>query len=82
MRWIFYLTAVSGILVAVALVVLDLAGSFKGQGLSADVWVALLFGVFFTSALGIGLMALIFDSDHEKIDDQAYRITWRMNKSP
>jgi hypothetical protein len=50
MRWIFYLMAVNGILVAAALVVLDLTGSFKGQGLSTDGWVTLLFGAFLTSA--------------------------------
>lgn len=47
-------------------------GGFAGAGLSTDGWVALSIGIILTSALGTALMALVFFSNREGVDERVF----------
>lgn len=69
MIW-FAAACVAGI--AVLLCIIWVAGGFEHVGLDANVSIALVLGILFSSLLGIALMALIFYSDRSGRDDAAY----------
>jgi hypothetical protein len=48
-----------------------LAGGFARVGLDANITIALILGIVFSSLLGIALMALIFYSDRSGQDEEA-----------
>jgi cation transporter-like permease len=50
---------------------------FHGLGLDLPLTIALVAGIVFTVALGVGLMALVFASDRAGRDDEAYKSTKR-----
>ncbi len=60
--------------IAAALVVAWLAGGFARIGLDGNIVLALMLGIFFSSLLGIGLMALIFYSDRSGQDAEAHAV--------
>ena len=60
--------------IAVVLVVAWLAGGFARVGLDGNIVLALMLGIFFSSLLGVGLMALMFYSDRSGQDDQAHAV--------
>lgn len=72
MRWILMFCALNVALLAVVLLTLWATGSFTDAGLSVDGWVALGLGIVLTSALGIGLMALVFYSSRQAVDERAH----------
>ena len=59
--------------IAAVLLVIWLAGGFQRTALDANITLALVLGILFSSLLGIGLMALIFYSNRSGQDDEAYR---------
>jgi hypothetical protein len=59
--------------IAIALLAFWAMGGFRGLGLDTAGAVALVLGILFTSALGAGLMALVFYSDGNNADEDAYR---------
>ena len=61
--------------IAAVLVVAWLSGGFERVGLDANIVVALLLGIGFSSLLGVGLMALIFYSDRSGQDAEAHRVS-------
>jgi hypothetical protein len=67
-RWaIWYVAGCSG-LIGGALLVLWASSGFADLGVSGHGLVALILGILFTTALGIGLMALSFYSDRSDAD--------------
>jgi hypothetical protein len=67
--WIALAVAV----VAVVGVVSESAGVWSGLGaseISPTGWLAMVLGVLFSLALGVGLMALVFFSNRRGYDDQ------------
>ena len=73
MKWAFWFvpTCIAGI--AAILLVIWLAGGFQRTAFDANVTLALVLGILFSSVLGVGLMALIFYSNRSGQDDKAYR---------
>lgn len=59
-------------LLALALVILyegwGIAGGEEGGSMSTKGWIAMIFGIVATLALGVGLMELIFYSNHQGRD--------------
>jgi hypothetical protein len=66
--WIGVALAV-GALVAVLAIVAGLWAAIGNSDISAAGWVAMIFGVVLTLALGIGLMSLVFFSSRHGYDD-------------
>ena len=60
--------------IAAVLVVAWLAGGFARVGLDGNIVLALMLGIFFSSLLGVGLMALMFYSDRSGQDAQAHAV--------
>ena len=75
LRWLigYVLTTLSGI--ALVLLVLWALDGFQGFNLDAGASAAVVVGIAITSALGVGLMGLIFYSDRIGADEDAYRAT-------
>lgn len=67
-RWAIWYVAGCGGLIGGALLVLWAASGFADLGISGHGLVALILGILFTTALGIGLMALSFYSDRSDAD--------------
>jgi hypothetical protein len=74
MRWFVTFAAFNAALLAVVLIALWAIGGFADSGLSGHGWVALALGIIFTSALGVGLMALVFHSARRNYDEDVHRI--------
>ena len=75
LRWLVgYVLATLGGIALVLLVLWTLDG-FQGFNLDAGATAAVVVGIAVTSALGVGLMGLIFYSDRIGADDDAYRAT-------
>lgn len=72
-NWAIWFALACGAGILVLLVIVWLAGGFERVGLDANVTLALVLGILFSSLLGIALMALIFYSDRSGRDDAAYR---------
>ena len=70
--WIALAAAVAAV-VAVAFVAAGLWGAVGSMSISLGGWLALIFGVLVTLALGIGLMTLVFISSRRGYDDPARR---------
>jgi ABC-type multidrug transport system permease subunit len=66
--WIAVAAAVAVVIGVIVLMASVWTGLGDG-GISAGGWVALMFGVVVTLALGIGLMALVFISSRRGFDD-------------
>ena len=67
--------AVAAAIIVVVVLIVLMAGFWSGlgdSGMDAAGWFALVFGVFVTLALGIGLMALVFISNRRGYDDQSH----------
>jgi len=75
LRWLigYALTTLSGIAI-VLLVIWGLDG-FQGFNLGAGATATVVVGIAVTSALGVGLMGLVFYSDRINADEDAYRAT-------
>jgi hypothetical protein len=58
-----------GFVAAVAAISATFWRSIGNAGISAAGWLAMIFGVLATLALGIGLMALVFISNRRGYDD-------------
>lgn len=70
-RWRTYLAVAAAVIVlaiigAVSVVNWGLVGD---SGIDANGWIALVLGVLVTSAVGIGLMALVFISNRRGYDE-------------
>jgi hypothetical protein len=63
--------------IAAVLVVAWLAGGFERVGLDANIVLALVLGIFFSSLLGVGLMALMFHSERSGQDAEAHTVLLR-----
>jgi len=75
LRWLigYAITTLSGIaLVLLAVWALD---GFRGFNLDAGATAAVVVGIAVTSALGTGLMGLVFYSDRINTDEDVYRAT-------
>ena len=79
MRWAIWFTIASSGAIAAVLLIIWLAGGFARVGLDFNVSLALVLGIFFSSLLGIGLMALIFHSNRSGRDEDAHRMTPRQD---
>lgn len=71
MRWFAGFVTLNIAQINFAYATVWMTGMFGDVGLSTDGWIALCLGTTFASALGIGLMALVFYSDREGVDDLA-----------
>ena len=60
--------------IGAVLVVAWLAGAFARVGLDGNIVLALVLGIFFSSLLGVGLMALMFYSDRSGQDAEAHAV--------
>ena len=70
-RLVGFSLACLGFIALVMLVVLLIGGFELMGGLGTHGWIAFTLGVVVTSALGVGLMALVFHSDRSGQDDRA-----------
>ena len=70
-RLVVFSLACLGFIALVMLVVLVMGGAEFLSGMGAAGWIAFIFGVVATSALGVGLMALVFYSDEHGQDEKA-----------
>ncbi len=68
-RSVRFFALCSGLLIAL-IVIFAFAMRLEIFSAGPHVVFAMVLGVFFTIALGVGLMALAFHSDHSGIDDQ------------
>lgn len=57
--------------IALVLLVIWIMGGFEGANLGMHGWIAISLGMAVTSALGVGLMALVFHSDRSGQDESA-----------
>lgn len=74
-KWlVIYVATCVGAVVAVLFAAWALNG-FAGLGIGLEGTVALVLGITFTVALGIALMALVFQSDRSDHDTAVYRET-------
>ena|SRR5450432_2899057 len=73
MKWAFWFVPACVAGIAAVLLIIWLAGGFQGTALDANITVALVLGILFSSLLGVGLMGLIFYSNRSGQDDKAYR---------
>jgi hypothetical protein len=73
MRWMISFVAASVGGIAVVLLAVWGMNGFDSLGLDTAGTVAIVLGIVVTSALGVGLMALIFYSDRSDADEEAYR---------
>ena len=73
MRWMLGFVAMAMGGIALILFVLWASNGFRGLGLDTAGTLAIVGGVFATSALGVGLMALVFYSDRSNKDEEVYR---------
>jgi len=73
-RWVFAFVGFNVALFAFVFFALWATGSFEDWTMGSGGWVAMCVGIVFTSALGVGLMALVFYSDRRGYDDSAGRI--------
>ena len=71
MRRIAGFSAACAGFVAAGVLIVWVMGGFEGGNLSGHGWVAYGLGAVLTSALGIGLMALVFYSDRSGRDESA-----------
>jgi hypothetical protein len=71
-QWIIYFIATTLGGIAAVLLLLWALNDFHGLGLDAAGTVALMLGITLTSALGVGLMALVFYSDRSNADEDAH----------
>ena len=67
-RWVVWYVIGCAALIGGALLALWAASGFGDLGISGHGLVALILGILFTTALGIGLMALSFYSDRSGAD--------------
>ena len=68
--------------IAAVLVVAWLAGGFARVGLDGNIVLALMLGIFFSSLLGVGLMALMFHSARSGQDAQAHAVLLQVDEPP
>lgn len=73
MRWLAVFGGSSVAMVAAVLAIIWAFEGFDGLGLSTHGTIALVLGVVVTTALGVGLMALVFHSDRSGQDDIVHR---------
>jgi len=66
--WVAAAAAVALLLVVVAIAAINWRG-IGDAGIDLNGWIALILGVVVTSALGIGLMALVFISNRRGYDE-------------
>src|SRR3546814_10469315 len=72
-RWVIGFVAACIVLVGATLLVLWTVAGFGDLGVSGHGLVALILGIVFTTALGIGLMALSFYGDHSDQPEDSRR---------
>lgn len=73
MRWIVGFIVGCSVLISIALLILWALMGFGDLGVTGHGLVALILGIVFTTALGIGLMALSFYSDRSGQRDEVER---------
>ena len=74
MRWLLTFIGFNVALVVVVFGTIWAVGGLAESGLSTHGWIAMALGIVFTSALGVGLMALVFHSAREDYDEAAHRV--------
>lgn len=76
MRWLIYFMAFNLGLMAFVLLVLwattDLFGGTGAGAMSVHGWIAMFLGIALTSALGVGLMSLVFYSSRGRHDERVH----------
>jgi hypothetical protein len=75
LRWLVTYAAVSLGSIAAVLLALWVLDDFQGFGLDTPATIATVVGILVTSALGVGLMGLMFYSDRSNVDEDAYHAT-------
>ena len=73
-RWLLTFVGFNVALFAFVFFALWVTGGFADWTMGSGGWVAMCVGVVLTSALGVGLMALLFYSARHDYDDNAYRV--------
>ena len=72
-RWMTFFVVASLCGIAAVLFLLWAFNGFHGLGIGAAGTVSVVFGIVVASALGVGLMALIFYSDRSNMDEDVTR---------
>ncbi|MBX6321107.1 MAG: hypothetical protein IRY94_04700 [Rhodospirillaceae bacterium] len=72
MRWLLWFVGLCAALIVVGLGVLWAGSGFESLGVSGSILAALILTVVFVSALGVGLMALMFHSSRSGQDETVY----------
>jgi hypothetical protein len=80
MKWVMAFSGASAGTVLVGIFMLWAATGFAALHVSGAVLAALIGGSLVAGALGIGLMALIFYSDHGNFDEAAGHYVLRKNR--
>ncbi len=73
MRWLLWFVGLCAVLIVAALGLLWVASDFEGLGVSGHVLAALILTMVLVSALGVGLMALMFHSSRSGRDEAVYQ---------
>lgn len=71
-RWLALFTTISLGMLAATVGLLWALNGFHGLGMGGHMLAALLLGVFFTTAVGVGLMTLMFWSHRHRRDELAH----------
>jgi hypothetical protein len=82
LRWLLIFAAVSLGSILTVLLALWVLDGFQGFGLDTGATIATVIGILVTSALGVGLMGLVFYSDRSQADEEAYRMTAAGDEEP
>jgi hypothetical protein len=73
MKWVIWFTLACLGAIAIALGLAWALGWLSGLRQNLDIGIAAVLGILVSSALGAGLMALMFYSNRSGIDDRAWR---------
>src|SRR5262245_56496300 len=74
MRWVLTFIGFNAALFAFVFFALWVTDSFGDFEMGSQGWVAMCLGIFLTSGLGVGLMALVFYSARWDYDENAYHV--------
>jgi hypothetical protein len=74
MKWVIWFMVACAAGIAAVLAIVWASNGFAGVEISTSIAIAAVLGIFFTCALGVGLMAAIFHSNRSGQDEEVYRV--------
>jgi hypothetical protein len=82
MKWVTWFILACVVVVAIFLIGVWIEGGLQGLGQNVNIALAAGLGILLASALGVGLMALIFYSNRSGADDDAGRSQQDIDPKP